>query len=92
MEGARTSRQDFTSHVGIGSREHENDKVKGNPQKGISMELRNDFMAFFQKQAIDGFVKHCDYVLKTMTHGEDVIRALGVEKNDEAAEVEKKND
>lgn len=23
MEGARTSRQDFTSHVGIGSREHE---------------------------------------------------------------------
>lgn len=68
------------------------DKVKGNPQKGISMELRNDFMAFFQKQAIDGFVKHCDYVLKTMNHGEDVIRALGVEKNGEAAEVEKKND
>ena len=48
-------------------------------------------MAFFHKQAVDGFVKRCDYVLKTMNHG-DVIRALNVENNGEAAGKEKKFD
>ena len=40
------------------------DKAKGDSKKGISVELRNDFMAFFIKQAIDGSMKHCDYALK----------------------------
>lgn len=53
---------------------------------GISMELREDFLAFFHKQAIKGFVKHCDYVLKTITQGDDVVRALGVQSGDEPAE------
>ena len=44
--------------------------------EGVSMELRADFSAFFQKQAINGFIKHCDYVLKTITHSNDVVRAL----------------
>ena len=56
------------------------------------MDLRSDFMAFFHKQAIDGFVKHCDYVLKTMNHGEDVVRALGVDKNGGTTGEEKKNE
>ena len=75
------------------SLDNENDdKAKGNSKKGISMELRNDFMAFFHKQAIDGFVKRCDYVLKTMNHGEDVVRALGVDKNGGTTGEEKKNE
>ena len=75
------------------SLDNENDdEAKGNPKKGISMDLRNDFMAFFHKQAIDGFVKHCDYVLKTMNHGEDVVRALGVDKNGGTTGEEKKNE
>ena len=73
------------------SLDNENDdEAKGNPKKGISMDLRSDFMAFFHKQAIDGFVKHCDYVLKTMNHGEDVVRALGVYKNGGTTREEKK--
>lgn len=44
--------------------------------EGITMELREDFLAFFHKQAIKGFIKHCDYVLKTITHSDDVVRAL----------------
>ena len=75
------------------SLDNENDdEAKGNPKKGISMDLRSDFMAFFHKQAIDGFVKHCDYVLKTMNHGEDVVRALGVDKNGGTTGEEKKNE
>ena len=66
------------------------DEAKGNSKKGISMELRNDFTAFFHRQAIDRFVKHCDYVLKTMNHGEDVVRALGVYKNGGTTREEKK--
>ncbi|KAL9972175.1 hypothetical protein ACROYT_G018431 [Oculina patagonica] len=54
--------------------------------EGISMELREDFLAFFHKQAIKGFVKHCDYVLKTMTHNDDVVRALGVQNGDAPGE------
>lgn len=75
------------------SLDNENDdEAKGNSKKGISMNLRSDFMAFFHKQAIDGFVKHCDYVLKTMNHGEDVVRALGVDKNGGITGEEKKNE
>ena len=48
---------------------------------GISIELREDFLAFFHKQAIKGFLKHCDYILKTITHSDDVVRAL-VENGD----------
>lgn len=45
--------------------------------KGISLELRDDFLAYFQKQAIKGFIKHCDYILKTITHADDVVRIFG---------------
>lgn len=56
--------------------------------QGITVELREDFLAFFHKQAIQGFVKHCDYVLKTLhDEGKDaeVLQHLGV-RNGEAAE------
>ena len=43
---------------------------------GISTELRKNFLAFFHKEAINGFIKHCDYVLKTITHSDDVKRAI----------------
>ena len=53
------------------------DDVNGNGDKDddgdsneISFDLRQDFLAFFHKQAIEGFVKHCDYVLKTLDNGE----------------------
>ena len=49
-------------------------------------------MALIHKQAVEGFVKRCDYVLKTMNHREEAVHALGVGKNDEAAGKEKKND
>ena len=45
--------------------------------KGFSLEQREDFLAYFQKQAIKGFIKHCDYILKTITHGDDVVRVFG---------------
>ena len=48
---------------------------------GISTELRENFLAFFHKEAINGFIKHCDYVLKTITHSDDVKRAI-VENGD----------
>ena len=41
------------------------------------MELREDFLAFFHKQAMKGFMKHCDYILKTITPGNNAVRALG---------------
>ena len=34
----------------------------------ISVDLRQDFLAFFHKQAIEGFVKHCDYLLKILDY------------------------
>ena len=36
----------------------------------ISFDLRQEFLAFFHKQAIEGFVKHCDYLLKTLDNGQ----------------------
>lgn len=62
------------------------DSVNGKAAfEGISMELREDFLAFFHKQAIKGFIKHCDYILKTITHSDDVVRAL-VENGDAPGE------
>ena len=43
------------------------------------MELREDFFAFFHKQDIWGFIKHCNYILKTITPGNNAARALGVD-------------
>ena len=60
---------------------NQGDSVNGNSFDGISIDLREDFLAFFHKQAIEGFVKHCDYILKTITHSDDVVRAL-VENGD----------
>ena len=54
-----------------------------NDFEGVSIGLRDDFLAFFHRQAIKGFVKHCDYVLKAITHGDGVVRALGVQNGDE---------
>ena len=39
---------------------------------GISFDLRQDFLAFFHKQAIEGFVKHCDYLIKILDNGQEV--------------------
>lgn len=62
------------------------DSVNGKAAfEGISMELREDLLAFFHKQAIKGFIKHCDYILKTITHSDDVVRAL-VENGDAPGE------
>ena len=75
------------------SLDNENDdKAKGNSKKEISMDLRSVFMAFHCKQAIDGFVMDCDYVLKTMNRGEDVVRTPGVDKNGGTTGEEKKNE
>lgn len=68
-----------------------NDGDNGETLEEISLELREDFLAFFHKQAIQGFVKHCDYVLKTLKdEGKDgegapeVLKNIGV-RSDEAA-------
>lgn len=79
--------EQFSGSLGQG----DGNQAKENVFNGISVELREDFLAFFHKQAIEGFVKHCDYVLKTMTHGENVMRALGVENGGAAEEGKNKN-
>ena len=58
----------------VDKRDSENGKAA---YEGISLEMREDFLAYFQKQAIKGFIKHCDYILKAITHGDDVVRAFG---------------
>ena len=45
------------------------DEDDGDSNK-ISFDLRQGFLAFFHTQAIEGFVKHCDYLLKTLDDGE----------------------
>ena len=46
----------------------------------ISFDLRNDFLAFFHTQAIEGFLKHCNFVLKTLDDedGNEVLKEMGV--------------
>jgi len=72
--------QQFYGSLGQG------DSVNGKAAfEKISIELREDFLAFFHKQAIKGFIKHCDFILKTITHSDDVVRAL-VENGDAPGE------
>ena len=68
------------------------DTAKGESQEGISMELINDFKEYFLKRVIDGFGKHCQYILKGMNNGEDVVRGRGVNKNGGTTGEEKKNE
>ena len=37
----------------------------------ISFDLRQDLLAFFHKQAIEEFIKHCDYLIKTLDYGQE---------------------
>lgn len=50
--------------------DEDDDDDDDDDSKEISVDLRQDFLAFFHKQAIEGFVKHCDYLLKTLDNGE----------------------
>ena len=60
--------------------------------QGITFELRDDFLAFFHKKAVEGFVKHCDFVLKAM-NGEnkdaEILQQIGVSKDGKAVEEDK---
>ena len=58
----------------------------------ISVELRDDFSAFFHKQAIEGFVKHCAVVLKALNDenkGAEILQHIGVSKDGKAVEEDK---
>ena len=58
----------------------------------ISVELRDDFLAFFHKQAIEGFVKHCDFVLKALNDDNkdaEILQHIGVSKDGKAVEEDK---
>ena len=49
-------------------------------------------MAFFHKQAIEGFVKHCDFVLKTLNDDNkdaEILQHIGVTKDGKAVEEDK---
>ena len=55
----------------------------------ITVELRDDFLAFFHKQAIEGFVKHCDVVLKALRNENkdaEILQHIGVSKDGKAVE------
>lgn len=45
---------------GNGDKDDDGDSIE------INFDFRQDFLAFFHKQAIEGFVKHCNYLLKTL--------------------------
>ena len=55
----------------------------------ISVDLRQDFLDFFHKQAIEGFVKHCDYLLKILDNEQkeepQILQHIGV-KNGQNSE------
>ena len=61
----------------------------------VSFDLRQDLLAFFHKQAIEGFVKHCDYLIKTLDNGQKVkpviLKHLGVD-DDEKLDEDVKDD
>ena len=50
----------------------EGDKHDDDDSNEISFYLRQDLLAFFHKQAIEGFVKHCDYLIKTLDYEQKV--------------------
>lgn len=68
---------------------NDNDQEDDDDSAEISVHLREDFLAFFHKQAIDGFVKHCDYLLKTLDNDKkkepEILQHMGV-NNVETAE------
>ncbi|XP_068705269.1 uncharacterized protein [Montipora foliosa] len=61
---------------------NDNDEEDDDDSAKISVHLREDFLAFFHKQAIDGFVKHCDYLLKTLDNDKkkepEILQHMGV--------------
>ena len=66
---------------------HEDEEGARKEFQEISVELRNDFLAFFHKQAIEGFVKQCDFVLKALNdknEDAEILQHIGVSKDGKA--------
>ncbi|XP_067048847.1 uncharacterized protein [Acropora muricata] len=67
------------------------DKDDDDDSNDISLDLRNDFLAFFHKQAIEGFVKHCDYLLKTLDNGQkeepEILKHMAVNDGEKLEDV-----
>ena len=86
----------FTKFSEALNMERGNDDEGGEHDDGdsreISVDLRQDFLAFFHKQAIEGFVKHCDYLLKILDNEQkeepQILQHIGVKdgKNSEVKE------
>ena len=47
------------------------DEDDDDPNGDIFIQIRKDFLAFFYKQAIEGFRKQCDILLKVMDNGQE---------------------
>ena len=62
----------------------------------ISVDLRQDFLAFFHKQAIEGFVKHCDYLLKILDYEQkeeaQILQHIGVKNGQNSEGVKEEGD
>ena len=74
------SKQRRPENAGKFSGSLEDSTDKDEALEEISFDLRDDFMAFIRKQAIQGFVKHCDFVLKTLKDEDrdEVLKHMGV--------------
>ena len=59
-----------------------NNKVTEKEVHVLSLDQRTDFLAFFHKEAVNGFVKNCKYVLTTATSEASKL-ARGAAENEE---------
>lgn len=63
------------------------DKVDDGDSNKTSFDFRKDLLAFFHEQAIKGFMKHCDYLFKTLDNGQkeepEILKHMAFKKLEE---------
>ena len=69
----------------------EEDEDDDDDSNEVSFDLRQDLLAFLHKQAIEGFVKHCDYLIKTLDNGQkvkpEILKHPGVNDDEKLEDV-----
>ena len=69
-ECAWSFRKVFESLKKANDVDDKSDEDDDDPNGAIFIQIRNDFVAFFHKQAIEGFRRQCDILLKVMDNGQ----------------------
>ena len=85
----------FTKFSGTVNKANDVDSKGDEDDHTVDIPLRNNFLAFFHRKAVEGFVKHCGFLLNTLDSGQkeeaEIIKLMTVSDDEKLERILAKN-